>query len=179
MTAYNPLKRPIDVVTIARRGEPAQATPGLARIYDADQNLAWDQQQGYGASGAVVIYRGTKLVTFGLEIRLWLDAHWAAWETFRPLVQRPPFGKRPSPLTVSHPWLAMQGVAQAVVTKCGQPGLDDTMLGTVKIEFLEYRVPRIALAKPQSDPAQPLDPWEAEIKRNGQTLDDMAQQLAK
>lgn len=179
MTQFNPLRTPVDVVQIARRGQPVQTTPGLARIYDANQKLAWDQQQGYGASGAVVIYRGTKLVEFSLELRFWLPEHWDAWDTFRPLVQRPPFGKRPTPLTISHPWLAQQEISQVVVTQLDQPVIDEYMLGTVKIGFLEYRVPRIALAKPQGDPAQPLDPYDQEIARNRATIEQQNQELAK
>jgi hypothetical protein len=179
MAAFDPLTTPVDTVKIGRRGTTLVDTPGLAQILDADQKLVWDQQQGYGASGAVVIYRGTKLVEFSIALRFWLSEHWQAWDSFRGLVQRPPFGKRPLPLDISHPWLTMQNVKQCVVTACGLPKLDEYMLGTVTIGLLEYRVPHLALAKPQGEPTEPLDPYDQQIKANAATLDQQAALLAK
>jgi hypothetical protein len=171
MAAFDPLVTPVDVVKLGRRGSALQDTPGLAQIYDADQKLAWDPQQSFGATGAVLIFHGAKLVEFYVVLRLWLSEHWQAWDTFRPLVQRAPFGKVPLPLTISHPWLTMQGVQQCVVTACGMPSIDEYMLGTIKISFIEYRQVKRALAKPQSEPVAPLDPVDQHIKANVKRAD--------
>lgn len=179
MTAFDPLTTPVDKVRIGRRASVLVETPGLARILGADQIIVWDEQQGYGASGAFLIGRGAKLVHFTLELRFFKSAHWVAWDSFRQLVQRPPIGQRGSPLTISHPWLVMQDVKQCVVSKCGQPELSDEMLGTVKIEMIEYRVPRLTLSKPTGEAAAPLDWWDQQIKNNGQTIDQQNQALAK
>lgn len=179
MTAFNPLKTPVDVVKLGRRGAALQTTPGLARIFDADQEIVWDQQQGYGAAGAFLIGRGNKLVPFSLELRLFTDAHWLAYDVFRPLVQRPPFGKRAAPLDISHPWLVMQNIKQCVVTKCKMPTLSDDMLGIVVINFLEYRVPHLALSKPEAEAKEPLDWWDQQIKDRRETIEGQNQLLAK
>ena len=174
MAYFDPLTGPVNYVLIGRGGSqplPPQQTPGLADVADADLNVVLDAQQGAGTTGAPLRYRGVELVTFHVIIRLWLSQHWSDWDSFRALLQTPPFGKLPAPLTVSHPWLTMQNISQAVVKSVGQPVLDDHMLATIRIKMIQYKAPRVTYSTVKATPDKPLSAIEKKLKAARLTLE--------
>ena len=61
-------------------------SPGLAIVKNIVAPRGWDKREGYGFSGASVVFHGAKLATFDVEFQLWLDEHWLAWKVFSQLL---------------------------------------------------------------------------------------------
>jgi hypothetical protein len=182
MSAFDPLTRSVSFAVVGRGGSQPIAgrpTPGVAFITDADAIVVLDAQQGAGTTGAPIRFRGREIIKFKLTIKLWESAHWQAWEEMRGLFQTPPYGKLPAPLTIWHPWLVMQGVSQAVVKQCGQPVLDEYMMGTITILLWEYQRPRVTFATVKAEPDKPLSPIDAKLKAARETLERQNDNLAK
>lgn len=172
--SFNPIGASIDYVTIA-----GQRTPGIAEIQGASSPRRWDQRRGYGLSGATVIFRGLTLAQFKILLRLYTEQDWQDWESFRPIVQRPPFGERPRALDIAHPILADLNITSVVVEDLLQPAQTEDGVWTVEIRLLEYRRPTIALSRPDgSDAQQPGDEVEQRIDRNDARIRQLNQELA-
>lgn len=174
--AFDPNITPIDYFMLAD-----QRSPGVARIEKANSPRNWDQRNGYGWSGSFPVFTGLKLSEFDAIIELWSTDDWAAWEDFRPLVAKPPYGKRPKALKIWHPWLAELGIKSAVIFDVLQPQrIGETGGWSRTIQLLEWRQPKIALAKPASaDKPKALDPWEQQEVINGTTIQQLSDELAK
>ena len=160
------------------RGQTPKVTPGVAFVEGADIENVLDAQQGAGTTGAPIRFRGQELIKFKIIIKLWLPEHFDAWETFRVMLQTPPFGKLPSPLTVSHPWLTMQNVSQAQVKGVSQPVLDENMLTTITVTMWQYKQPRVTYSTLKSTPDAPLSPIDQKLKAARETLEHQRDLLA-
>jgi hypothetical protein len=128
-------------------------SPGRARIKGAGSPRTWDVRQGYGFSGAWVIFTGAGLAKFEVEIALWQDAQRQAWEGFaKKYLEKAPSGTRPKALGIYHPLLAASplNISAVVVEDVSQFEEDDFGLWTCVIKFLEYRQPKPILARPSS-----------------------------
>jgi hypothetical protein len=155
---WNPLDQPIDYVVLG-----GQKTPGLATIVGASSPRKWDERAGYALSGATVWYHGLGLARFSLMLRLYTAEEWAAWDAFRPLVATPPRTRAAKGLQIEHPLLAHVGITAVVVDELMAPEQTDDGEWTIEIRLIEFRQPKVALAKPDAATATPVDPVEEEI----------------
>lgn len=126
-------------------------SPGRATIVPPGSPRNWDVRQGYGFSGAFVVYTGDGLAKFDVLIDIWDDADWPKWDAFAKLtLARPPLGTKPKALDISHPLLALEPwkITSVVVTDVSGFEQSDEGMWTCSISFLQYRAPKPALGKP-------------------------------
>jgi len=169
--AFDPFVTPIDHFLLS-----GQKSPGTARIVGASSPRKWDERAGYGLSGSFSVYLGRRLAKFDAVITLVDSADWAAWQAFKPLVDRAPNGKRPRALDIWHPWLADLDIKAAGVEDVLQPDEPDDGSKIITIKFIEFRAPRITLAKPEAaSRKESNDPVDKLIEK----LTDQVQELAK
>lgn len=125
------------------------ASPGRARIQGAGAEYNWEIRQGYGLSGATVVFRGRALSAPTLYIDMWTPDHFVEWEVFKKLLEPPkPLGM-PLALGISHPLLDDLGISSLVVKKRGQIEINPNGIWTAPIELLEYRKPIPRIVKPR------------------------------
>lgn len=125
--------------------------PGKQVVPDANSPRKWDERQGYGFSGAYLIYMGDGLAHFGVEVHLWDDAHWAQWETFsKKHLEKPPTGQVAKAQPIDHPVLNMTPlkIASVVVEDVTGWVVDDYGEWTCLIKFAQFRKPKPALGRP-------------------------------
>lgn len=127
-------------------------SPGLATIVGSGLSPRnWDVRQGYGLSGAWVVYTGDGLAKFAVQIELWLPEHFLAWKVFSKLcLERPLPGMKPKAQDIKHPLLNMSpfNISSVVVEDVEAFSQDEFGMWTTKISFLQFRAPRPALGKP-------------------------------
>jgi hypothetical protein len=156
--AWNPFNSPIDYILL--RG---LKSPGIAEVVDANSPRNWDERRGYGFSGATVIFRGVGLAYPVIKFRLWTEEHWDLWSVFRVLLEKPPFGERAQAMSVWHPHLEAQGITSVVVQDLASPVNEGNGIWSITVKFIEYRRPKVALAKPDGAKAAEVDPIESGI----------------
>jgi hypothetical protein len=139
-------------------------SPGLCDVSGAASTRKWEQRPGFGMSGATSVYLGTTLAEFSIKFRLYGEPHgpsgpdpdWQQWNVFEATVlMRPPAGKQPKALVIWHPVLERLKIASVGVTEVGQPYQDDKGEWTIEVKFIEFRRPKITLAKPEAAKASP------------------------
>lgn len=164
---WNPIDTPIDFFALS-----GQQSPGYGTVENAEAERDWDEVKGYGWSGGFSRFKGRKLARFNLIVRLETPEHWNQWAFFKPLIAKPPFGKRPKSLDVWHPWLEEIDVRSCVVLKDVAPAPTDAGIWTFKIPMLEWRAPKLTLAKPIGpEETKSTDPFEQIIKRKNAEKD--------
>ncbi len=166
---WDPLAQPVDYILLA-----GEKSPGLADVRMADSPRRWDERNGYGLSGATVVYRGAGLSHFSVFLRLYSQTDWANWHDWKRLVDKPPVGKRPRAQDIWHPLLEDLEIKSVVVEDVLQADQTDDGEWTIEIKFIQFRRPVFALAKPEASTATPADPVEAQIGE----LTKQVQQLA-
>lgn len=184
---WNPLQHPIDYILLAKQKSPGIAVVGQGKPADAPSK--WDERQGYGLSGAWLFYTGDGLAHFNVLLKLYTVADWNNWHAWKKLVMRRPLTKadaaggilpRPKALDIWHPILEELGIKSVVVENRIQPQLtDETGEWTIEIVFAQFRQPKPAFAKPEASQAQPVDPLDAKILANAETMKQLAADLAK
>lgn len=131
--------------------------PGVAEfVKPANAPRNWDVRQGYGYSGAFIVYTGDGLAKFSVKLTCWSPPDlFAEWTPFAALLKKPPKGLTPSQLSafalgISHPLLNMDpiNVSSVVVEDLSQWVQDDDGEWTMTIDFLQFRAPAPALGKP-------------------------------
>ena len=159
--SYDPQINPVDKIWIN-----GSKSPGIAKVYGAFDGRKYDIQQGPFMSGAITIYRGRELAKFHVDLILLTPQDWIDWYAWKHVVDRPPFGFNPLALEIAHPWLAGLGIVDVQVEKVHQPEEDgDTGGFKITIDFLEFRAPKLTLAKPEAaGPPKPLDEQDLLIK---------------
>lgn len=135
-SAWNPLEQPVDFATVAGR-----RTPGLCEIENVGSPRQWDERRGYGVSGATLVYRGLRLASFTMKLRLYTEADWQAWHDWKPVVDRPPTGERAQALDIVHPLLEEVGIRSAVVEDVIAPRQTADGEWTAEIRWKEWRRP--------------------------------------
>jgi hypothetical protein len=163
--SWNPLDTPVDKAILG-----GKQTPGLCEITGANSPRNWDERDGFGLSGALLVFRGVKLSHFSISFKLLNAQDWDDWHTFAPTVAKPPLGKRPRSLDISHPITEEVGIRSVVVDDVLAPVQADDGVWIVEIRLIEFRKPVFALAKPQGSTATPVDPVELEIQANNDRI---------
>jgi hypothetical protein len=156
--AWNPLDQPVDYIKLG-----GQRSPGLAEVLGATSPRKWDERGGYGLSGSTLIFRGVGLAKFTVKLKLYTIEDWAAWDAWKPLVAKPPLGTRARAQDIWHPLLEQVDVKAAVVEEVSQPEQTNDGEWTIAIKFIEFRKPKVALAKPDAAKATPADPIETQV----------------
>jgi hypothetical protein len=158
--AWNPIDNPVDYIKLA-----GQKSPGLADVDGASSPRKWDEAAGYGLSGATIRFTGDGLAKFAVRLRFYTVEHWAAWDAWKPLVFNRPKGKSPRALDIWHPHLEELGIKSVVVEDVSQPKQTADGEWTVEIKFIQFRMPKLTLAKPEASRAKPTDPYEVVIEQ--------------
>lgn len=158
--SFNPLDEPIDKVWLAQRW-----SPGLCEIEGANSPRNWEELPGYGWSGALLRFKGVGLAHFVIRLKLLTSQDWIDWSVFKPLVDKPPLGRRPRALDVWHPLLVDQGIYALVVEDLGQPMQTADGEWSIEIKCIEWRMPKYSLATPDGAKATPVDPYEQQIEQ--------------
>lgn len=138
------------------------ASPGVARVRGASSIRNWEIKQSYGTSGAAVVFVGTGLAKFEVDIDIWLPEHFIAWDYFASvalLKPIPPLGVG-SALGITHPLINAPplGITSVVVEEVTQFVQNSKGLWTCTIKFIEFRAPvtavaRVMVATPQASSA--------------------------
>ncbi len=129
-------------------------SPGVATVKGLDSPRNWDEQQGYGFSGAVLVYKGTGLAKFTVDIDLWLPEHFIAWNLFAQVLAPPKPGLAGGfALGIKHPIIngPPHNIQSVVVDNVSQPVQNDLGKWTYTISFRQYRKPLPAIARPIAD----------------------------
>lgn len=161
--AWNPITEPCDYILLAQ-----QKSPGLATVEGASSPRKWDEREGYGISGAFSVFRGRGLAKFSVKLRLTTEQHWADWAAWKKLVDKLPTrrggsGKDTGNLDIWHPLLEDVGVTSVAVAERLQPVQVVDGEWTIEIKFIEFRRPKLSLAKPEGAAATPVDPIEENV----------------
>lgn len=82
---FRPLTEPCDYILLA-----GQRSPGVAEVLGADTPSRWDEQRGFGLSGARLRYRGAGLSRPTVLIKLFTEDHFDAWKGWSEIVLREP-----------------------------------------------------------------------------------------
>lgn len=133
----NPLRDEMDWITLA-----GVKSPGKAIVSGGRRSTGWEEQKGAATSGATLKYNGQGLAEFDVEIQLWEDSHFLAWDSFRALLKPAP--KDPSApvvaLDLRHPFVDELEANSVVLTeRTMMEESGDTGLYTVGLKFKEYR----------------------------------------
>ncbi len=125
-------------------------SPGVATVKGLNSPRNWDVQQGYGFSGAALVYKGTGLAKFQVDIDLWEPEHFVLWNVFATILAPPKPGPAGFALGIKHPIVngPPHGIFDVVVEDVSQPVQNDTGKWTYTISFLQYRKPIPAIARP-------------------------------
>lgn len=151
---WDPIRKAQDKLTLA-----LHPSPGICEITGAASKRKWDELTGYAVSGGLLIYRGIALSHFTCTFFLYTLEHWVEWEAFRPVLIRPPLGKRPAGLDIVHPVLAELGIHQCVIEEVGGAVQSDNGVWSIAIQCIEFRQPRgNTIAKVDAAEATPSDP---------------------
>lgn len=169
--SWNPIQAPVDYILLS-----GQKSPGLATLEGASTPRKWDERAGYGLSGSVVVFTGLGLAKFTVKLRFYTPEDWLAWDQWKPLVAKPPQGRRPRALDIWHPHLEELGVKSVVVEDVTQPEQTGDGEWTVTIKFIQWRKPKIQLVKPEGAQAKPNDPYDNMIEK---LTGDLQKELAK
>ncbi len=131
-------------------------SPGLAVVRGGGDPRTWDIRAGYGLTGATIVYTGAGLATFEVDIFLWENAHWPAWDLFaKATLEQPAPVRNPTSLSIQHPVLnkAPLRINQVVVEDPGAFEQDDEGgLWRTTIKFIAYRKAVPVLVKPFEGP---------------------------
>ena len=167
---WNPLTDPVDRVQLA-----GVWAPGLSRPVGASSPRKWDEQDGPGWSGGLLIYRGIKLCHFSVWIYLYTDEDWRDWDAFRPLVMRPPRGQRPRTYPIWHPLLAQMNISACVVEDVRAPDQVEPGVWLIDVSMIESRIPKKGKPiRPEGADAVEDDWREREIERRTKLRDQLA-----
>lgn len=141
-------------------------TPGILRLRNADSPRKWDERVGYGWSGSFPVFLGVRLSQFDVGFELYTDEDWADWQKLRPILAKPPYGKRPKALDFVHPILQDLDIKSIVVTNVKQQETSELGVITIPIEVMTFRVPKIALAKPEGSADKPKPDWAEQMMQD-------------
>lgn len=160
---WDPITSPCDYILLA-----GIKSPGLADVSGASSVRRWDEREGFGISGAFSVFKGRGLAHFSVKLRLYSDTDWAAWYAWKQIVDKLPTrrggdGKDSGVLDIWHPLLEGLDIKAVAAAEVMQPEQTDNGEWTIEIKFLEFRYPKIALAKPEAAAATPVDPVEEKI----------------
>lgn len=174
MTSWNPIDEPFDKCRVG-----GFVSPGICEIVGASSPRNWEERIGPGLSGSIVVFRGVRLSHFSIKFHLVTREHWDEWNTFQPIVAKPPFGKRPRALDVVHPILEPLGIRAVVIEDVMAPEQVNDGDWVVELKVIDFRRPKYGLAVPEGSQQTPADPYEEAIAGNTAEIDALNAELAQ
>lgn len=167
-------------------------TPGYAEVRGAGSPRKWDIRDGYGQTGASLVYTGTSLTKFEVDVFAWQPEHFDAWEVFARAVlpaptpaiaSRAAFGKASLSLSIQHPLLndPPLSITQAVVEDVSQwEQGEEGGLWARTIKMIQYRAPAPIIVPSKQGPdgspiavRPPANPEEAIIAENSRLIEEL------
>ena len=137
----NPLLLPeaFDVIIVG-----GEYLPGLADVGKPKRTFKWDKKEGPGTQGDALTYRGSRLVSWVVELTFWEAEQVEEWDVKRPGLEPDP--KNVRALDIVHPVLDRQKIRSIVVEEITE--LFPKLKGGwgVQIGFNEYKAPAKANA---------------------------------
>jgi hypothetical protein len=132
-------------------------SPGKAVIKSPGSPRKWDIQDGYGFTGATVIFNGEGLAEFDVDVFLWDDDQMTAWGVFARtclFAPRPGTSRSALALSIQHPILSSPPLTIFSVVVKNVTGWEqnDDGLWACTISFVQYRAPLPVLVKPLEPP---------------------------
>lgn len=168
----------VSTTTQPRLGDKAKLnnveTPGICQIIGAGSPRKWDKREGYGWSGAWLVWAGNDLSSFSIVCSLYTEADWLDWHKFKSMVLRKPFNVRPKALSVYHPVLAEVGIVACVIDDVKAPQQTNDGEWTVELGCIEWRQPKFGFAKPDGAAATEVDPVERKTQLKREEYDALA-----
>lgn len=174
MSNWSPLSRAVDRFLLGGR-----LTPGIAEITGASSPRKWEERDGYGWSGAWLIFRGIGLSHFQIRFSLYEQVDWDDWNAFQPIVAKPPRGRRPRSLDIVHPLTAQLGIRAVVIEDVLQAEQTDHGVWVIPLKVIDWRHPKYTLARPEAASAAPVDPIDQQILDNRSQIEALEQELAR
>lgn len=136
--------------------------PGICRVTGDGMRLKIDAKKAAGRHGANVAFLGQDAVSFTIEVKMWTQAHLDAFEDIvlcakpkakykeakqsklkggagQPRSGRVLVGYDHTPLTVSHPALALFGISACIVESVSIPTEQTPGLWTASLRCREFR----------------------------------------
>lgn len=141
--SVDPIQNPQawDVVQIGQ-----QSSPGLCKLSGFKRGHEFDVKRGKGTLGATVTFVGRPPAKGTITFKLWTAQHFAAWDSFRPLLKYDPTKKAVQAVDVYHPSLADIEMTSFVVEGIGAIEHQGDGLYQCVVELLEYFPPPKASA---------------------------------
>lgn len=160
---WDPIASPCDYILLA-----GKKSPGIAELRGASSVRKWDEREGFGISGAFSVFKGRGLAHFSVILRLYSAQDWLDWYAWKAVVDKLPTrrggaGKDSGTLDIWHPLLEALDIKAVAVAEVMQPDQTNDGEWSIEIKFLEFRHPKITLAKPEGAAATPVDPVEEDI----------------
>lgn len=172
--SWNPITSPVDYYLLE-----GKKSPGISEVAGAGSPRKWDEVGGYGLSGSTLRFTGLGLAKFEIRTRLYTPEDFEAWKAFAVVLAKPPPKVRPRAKDIWHPFLEELGIKSVVIEDVLQPEQTGDGEWTLTGKFIQYRRPRITLAKPDGSKAAETDPYEQEIARNSEKIAGLRDDLAK
>lgn len=162
--AFNPFSSPIDYILLADK-----KSPGIAEVKDAASIREWIERGGYGLTGGFSLFKRRELCKFQVQLKLYSAQDWADWHAWKPIVDKLPTkrgGNSPASgyLKIDHPILADLDIKAVGVVRVSQPEQTADGEWTITLNFIEFRSPKVTLAKPEGAKATSVDPYDAKIE---------------
>ena len=133
-------------------GLAGKRSPGRAYLLPSSKGSPrkWDEQAGWGLSGAWLVYGGDGLASFSIRIDMWRAEHDAAWDSFATVLERAPKGKRPQALGIVHPFLNRKpwSIDSVVVEDVSLPEWTPKGIVSVTISLKQFRAPIARIGRP-------------------------------
>jgi hypothetical protein len=163
--AWDPINDPCDYIKLA-----GQKSPGLADVSGASSIREWEERNGYGLTGGRSIFMRRKLSRFSVKIRLYTEEEWAEFQEWRKVVDKLPTRRggnnaASGMLDIWHPLLEELDIKAVGVAEVLQPEQTEDGVWTYEIRFIEFRQPKVTLARPDAAKATPVDPVDTYIEK--------------
>lgn len=120
----------------------------LCEVAGASSPRKWDEQKGYGSSGATIVYTGDGLANFAVKFMFYRTEDFVAWDAFSLQLAKSPSGAKPTALDIYHPTLEQLGIVSVVVEDVGQLTQVADGMWVIEVKFKQYRAPTPAKGKP-------------------------------
>jgi hypothetical protein len=145
-------------------------SPGICEIDGASSPREWEEIKGYGWSGGILKFLGVRLSHFTVRFHLYDERDWEDWAVFRPLLFKPPIGKRPRALDVWHPQLVQVGISSVQVEDLLAPVQSDDGVWTIEVKLVETRLHKASPMVSKGSESTPVDPYELIIKQKREEI---------
>lgn len=132
---------------------------GVAKVEGCERATELQKNKGKGSDGATVNMLGDDLAEPSITFIMWdgwdeaghAVNYFASWEDYKAIFAPPKDRKNPVALTIEHPKFQLAGIKAVLVKKVGDLVTDaSTGIGSVKVDFMEYRKPKPSLGTPKT-----------------------------